>query len=257
MDKIIHTNTSCVYGATTCKVLDNPEHNNMALHVCQKEDDVMKNRHQLSEQLQIPLSKWALPWQKHTANVYRVTKEDQGKGSTNKDTSIMNVDALYTTEPDILIGVFTADCIGLLLVDETTPCIATIHSGWKGTVQKITEKVASDLIDQDLLHPETTHAYFSPSILLDSLEVGMEVIEQLQDNQVDIEDCVRYMPNEKAYIDNQGINIKMLKKLGITNIHPSTLDTKTQLDTCFSYRNEGKKTGEHFTFGYIKKSSDN
>ncbi len=31
------------------------------------------------------------------------------------------------------------------------------------------------------------------------------------------------MPNEKAYIDNQGINIEMCKELGIPakNIHPS------------------------------------
>ena len=45
----------------------------------------------------------------------------------------------------------------------------------------------------------------------------------------------------------------MCKKLGIPNknIHPSKYDTKKELDTCFSYRND-KQTGEHFTFGYIK-----
>lgn len=58
---------------------------------------------------------------------------------------------------------------------------------------------------------------------------------------------------EKAYIDNQGINIEMCKELGIPekNIHSSKYDTKKEFDTCFSYRND-KQTGEHFTFGYIK-----
>ena len=51
----------------------------------------------------------------------------------------MNVDAVYTTEPNILIGVFTADCLGILVVDETTPCICAIHSGWKGTTLEITK----------------------------------------------------------------------------------------------------------------------
>ncbi len=251
MDKILHIDSSLVYGATTLKVKENPEENNMALHVCVDPDQVMSNRYRLSNELQIPLERWTLPWQKHTAHIYRVTKDDLGKGSTDKNTSIMNVDAIYTTEPNTLIGVFTADCVGLLLVDETTPCIATIHSGWKGTVQKITEKTVQHLLDNDLIHPETTKAYFSPSILFDSLEVGMEVVDQLVENDVDIEDCVRYMPNDKAYIDNQGINIKMLKKFGIQHIFPSTLDTKKEIETCFSYRNQ-KQTGEHFTFAYIK-----
>lgn len=251
MDKLIHINNDQVYAATTMKVLDFPEHNNMALHVCQNPKDIMINRTRISEELNMPLEHWALPWQKHTANIARVTKEDQGKGSVDKDTSIMNVDAVYTTEKETLIGVFTADCVGLVLYDPTTPCIATIHSGWKGTVQAITYKCAKELINQGLIHPETTQAFFSPSILFDSLEVGMEVVDMLKENHIDMTDCVRYMPNNKAYIDNQGMNIRMLNQLGITQIKPSTYDTKTN-PHCFSYRNEGKKTGEHFTFAYLK-----
>ena len=62
-------------------------------------------------------------------------------------------------------------------------------------------------------------------------------------------------PSQKAiktYIDNQGMNIKMLEKYGITHIYPSTYDTKPD-PHCFSYRRDGKTTGEHFTFAYIKK----
>jgi copper oxidase (laccase) domain-containing protein len=45
----------------------------------------------------------------------------------------------------------------------------------------------------------------------------------------------------------------MLKNLGIPedHIYPSKLDTKTETEVCFSYRND-KKTGEHFTFGVLK-----
>jgi copper oxidase (laccase) domain-containing protein len=44
----------------------------------------------------------------------------------------------------------------------------------------------------------------------------------------------------------------MLRKLGITQITPSTLDTKKERNDCFSYRNEKEKVGEHFTYAYIK-----
>ena len=251
MNKIIYKNSEKVFAATTMRNTNYPENNNMALHVCINTEDVLKNRKQLAEEIQMPLERWALPWQKHTANIHRITKEDIGKGSINANTSVLNTDAVYTTEPNVLIGVFTADCVGLVLADETTPCIACIHSGWKGTVQAITDKTVQELIEKGLIHPESTKAYFSPSLLFDTLEVGMEVIDQLKANHIDMEGCVRYMPNDKAYIDNQGMNILMLKKHGITQIYPSSYDTKPT-DTCFSYRREGKKTGEHFTFGFIK-----
>ncbi len=251
MNKLIYENNDKIFAATTMRNLSYPEGNNMALHVCLNPEDVLKNRQQLAQEINLPLDHWALPWQKHTANIYRITKEDLGKGSLDANTSILNTDAVYTTEANILIGVFTADCVGLLLVDETTPCIAAIHSGWKGTVQGITDKTVKELIEKNLIHPESTKAYFSPSLLFNTLEVGMEVVDQLKENHIDMEGCIRYMPNEKAYIDNQGMNILMLKKYGIQEIFPSSYDTKPN-EHCFSYRRDGKQTGEHFTFGYIK-----
>lgn len=255
MNKIIHVNDNIVFGATTLKDITLPEKNNMALHVCINPKDIMLNRQRLSRELNMPLENWVLPWQKHTNHIARVTSEDKGKGAFDKNTSIMNVDAIYTTEPNILIGVFTADCLGILVVDESTPCICAIHSGWKGTTLEITSKCLQELFQKKLIHPESCHVYFSPSIQYDSLEVGMEVVQQIQKIRIDTKSFIKYMPNNKAYIDNQGINIEMCRQLGIplSNIHPSPYDTKKELDTCFSYRND-KQTGEHFTFGYIKKS---
>lgn len=250
-NSIVHIDDSVVFAATTMKNVDLPEKNNMALHICVDPEKVKVNRDRLQKELGIPLENWALPWQKHTANLAHVTSEDKGRGAIDISTSIMETDAVFTTERNTLIGVFTADCIGLVLVDETTPCICTIHSGWKGTAQAITYKSAKYLIDHGFMKPENIKAYFSPSIQYDSLEVGMEVVDMMKELPFDLEDCIRYMPNEKAYIDNQGINIKMLKELGISQIYPSSYDTKKEKDICFSYRVE-RPTGEHFTFAYLK-----
>lgn len=255
MNNIIqHIYTDKIFGATTLKANDQPEKNNMALHVCLNPDDVLINRKKLANEFNMPLENWALPWQKHTDQFYKVTTKDKGRGAFSKETSLMNVDAIYTTEPNILIGVFTADCLGILLVDETSPCVCCIHSGWKGTIQQITDKTVKHLIDTHTIDPKTTSVYFSPSILYDSLEVGMEVVEQLKTIDLDVSPYIRYMPNNKAYIDNQGINMEMLLRHGIPkeNIHASTIDTKKALDIGFSFRND-KQTGEHFTFGFIKK----
>lgn len=250
-NSLIHINNDVVFAATTMKNIELPEKNNMALHVCINPEEIMKNRLRLEKELQLPLANWALPWQKHTANMERVTKDDQGRGSIDVETSIMNTDAVFTTERNTLIGVFTADCIGLVLVDETTPCICTIHSGWKGTTLAITYKSAKYLIDNGFMKPENIKAYFSPSIQYDSLEVGMEVVDLMKKLPFNLDPYIRYMPNDKAYIDNQGINIEMLKSLGITQIFPSSYDTKKEREVCFSYRAE-RPTGEHFTFAYLK-----
>ena len=41
-------------------------------------------------------------------------------------------DAIVTKEKSVIIGAFTADCVPVILVDESTSTIAAIHSGWKG-----------------------------------------------------------------------------------------------------------------------------
>ena len=240
-----------------------PDQNNMALHVCNDPQGVLENRHQLEKET-IPLNRWALAWQKHTDQFYRVTRKDIGKGAYDKDTSILNVDALYTTEPEILIGVFTADCLGILVFDSTTPCVCTIHSGWKGTVQKITYKTIAHLIQKQLLHPQTTQVFFGPSLQFDSLEIGQDVITQIQAMDMNTTPFLKPISEQKALFDNQGLNIQMLRDLGIPseNIHPSSYDTLKDIQDTFSYRmnnrlKEFPKCGEHFIYGYIDKKSLN
>lgn len=238
-----------------------PDQNNMALHVCNDPQGVLENRRQLEKET-LPLDRWALAWQKHTDQFYHVTHKDIGKGAFDKHTSILNVDALYTTEPEILIGVFTADCLGILVYDPTTPCVCTIHSGWKGTVQKITDKTVSHLIQKQLLHPQTTQVYFGPSLQFDSLEIGQDVIEQIQTIDMDTAPFLKRISDDKALFDNQGLNIQMLKDLNIPleNIHPSSYDTLKDTQDTFSYRmnnrlKEFPKCGEHFIYGYIQKNA--
>lgn len=229
-----------------------PEYGNTALHVCVDPDAVLANRASLASSC-LPLSRWALPWQKHTDKFYRVTAADIGKGSTSAASSIMGVDAVYTTEPDVLIGVFTADCCGILLVDRSAPLVCCIHSGWKGTAQAITYKTVSHLISSGLVSPSSCEVWFAPSIQQSSLEVGLEVIEAmapLADLGIPVSSYYYLKNDKKAQLDNQGLNVAMLQLLGINSIHTSSVDTKTSMD-CFSYRRDGKECGEHFTFAWI------
>ncbi len=245
-----------IYGAFSLRTSYTPEQGNLALHVCQNPQDVLKNRMVWQNQT-LPLENWVLPWQKHTATVQRVYASDQGKGAYEATTSILETDGLYTTDPKTLIGVFTADCLGILMADPSVPVIAAVHSGWKGTAQAITIQMLEALKHDGLLHPKTLHIYFSPSLMASSLEVGPEVIEQIQDMAIryglDIQEYIVPGENDRSYLDNQGINMCMARAYGVPleNLHASNLDTKTN-PYGFSYRRDGKKTGEHFSCLWIE-----
>ena len=55
------------------------------------------------------------------------------------------VDALITNVPGVAISVRTADCIPVLLYDPVHKAIAAVHAGWRGTVQRISQKVISEM----------------------------------------------------------------------------------------------------------------
>ena len=247
MNKIIYQNDDRIYAATTMRDISCPEANNMALHVCIDPQAILQNRKQLEKET-LSLDHWALPWQKHTNKSYRITKADWSKGAYSKDTSIMGVDAIYTTEPQTLIGVFTADCVGLLLIDEATPCICAIHSGWKGTFQKIGEKAAQKMIKEYGCNPQDLIVCMCPSIRKCHFEVGEEVAKECKkifEYTGRINDIMEQTSEEKWHIDTILINRILFKNLGLKdeNIIDSGLCSVCNSDIIHSFRVEKEGYG--------------
>lgn len=254
LNRMVFTN-QIIHGVLTLRTPDAPEKGNTALHVCLNPDDVMASRRLLAKDT-LPLDQWCLPWQKHTAHTERVSRKDAGKGAFKAEDSVLETDGLYTTDPGLLIGVFTADCLGILFADPSVPLAAAVHSGWKGTAQAITLNLIETLKKEGLFHPESLHVYFSPSLMPSSLEVGPEVVDQIEqmarNKNLNIEGCILPGQNDRSFLDNQQVNVRMLESQGIPakNIHVSSLDTRTS-PYGFSYRRDGKQTGEHFSCIWI------
>ena len=253
-NSLIQNAFSCgkIRGGFTRRDIDAPEYGNTALHICISPEDVMINRNAIAQET-LPLESWVLAGQKHTNHIVRVTKADRSKGAFDAQTAFQNTDGLYTTDPDVLIGVFTADCIGMLLYDPTIPLVAAVHSGWKGTVQAILSVLLKELQSQNLLHPESLQIRFSPSLMKDSFEVGPEVVSALQEmakkENSSIDDAFFEGEGDRSFVDHQLIQKKILEAYGIPeeNMHFSDQDTKTSPD-CFSYRRDGRLCGEHFSW---------
>ena len=90
-------------------------------------------------------------------------------------------DAFVTDLPGVAIGVRTADCVPILLYDPVHQVIAAVHSGWKGTVLKISQSTIALLGERFGSLPADLRAVIGPAIGPDSFQVGEEVVGKFRD----------------------------------------------------------------------------
>ena len=87
-------------------------------------------------------------------------------------------DAVITNEKKSIIGVFTADCVPIILVDKVNKAIAAIHSGWKGTFNSKTKKTIEKMIQEYEVKIEDIKVYIGPHIRQCCYEVSEELKEE-------------------------------------------------------------------------------
>ena len=101
-------------------------------------------------------------------------------GKMNRD-DLQGFDALITDIPGLAIGVRTADCVPILLHDPVRHVVAAVHSGWRGTVQRIVTKVIAQMGVRYGTRPQDLRAVIGPAIGPDSFQVGEEVVRAFSD----------------------------------------------------------------------------
>lgn len=152
-----------------------------------------------------------VPRQTHSLNVGIVENDGQ---------TFDDVDALVTFTPEIPIGVFTADCVPILMFATDVAGVAAVHAGWKGTIGGIID-CALDILEQYGAKPENILVAFGPSISSDSYEVGEDLADRFR--EAGFGDSVSYpIADSRPHIDLQGVNIERLLRRGIRteNIRP-------------------------------------
>jgi YfiH family protein len=89
------------------------------------------------------------------------------------------VDALWTREPGIPLGVTTADCVPILLYRKDLKAVAAVHAGWQGTILRIVPKFFESL-PEDLRTPSEWIAKMGPSIRACCYEFGDDLLERFR-----------------------------------------------------------------------------
>ena len=94
----------------------------------------------------------------------------------NERAAFPDTDALITQVPGLWIGVYSADCVPVLIADKRLNVVAAVHAGWRGTVGGITRAAVERMKADFGCRPEDMQAVIGPSISPDAFEVGEEVV---------------------------------------------------------------------------------
>ncbi len=216
-------------------------------------DKILNNRKNLAKYLNTSIDCMVAPNQVHSTTFKEVTILDAGKGMYQKIDSIDQCDALYTKESNLYLLSFHADCTPILLYARDKQIIASIHSGWVGTVNQIVDKVVSHLVTVEKCDPHAMYAYIGPSISKEKFEVQKDVIEKINAMNFDTSSFYEKTDDIHYLVDNKGLNKQQLLNNGILdkNITISPYCTIKNNDLFYSHR--AKQSGRSITI--IKKKA--
>ena len=170
----------------------------------------------------------------------------------------IDTDGLTTNKKDKILSLTFADCTPIYLYDKNKKVIANIHSGWKGTVKKISKKSVEFMKQKYSSNPEDIVCVIGPTIRKCHFEVEKEVRDLFFDKFKDlegIEDIIEFNEeNNKYYIDTARINKQILLNTGLKekNIIDSNICTVCNSDMCHSFRAEKDLSGRAVTIIYLK-----
>lgn len=233
---------------TTIRDLNTPEQNNMALHICNNTNAIIKNRQQLAQSIGCDIMDFVCAEQTHSPNFYKVTSVDRGRGAVTMENAILNTDALYTYEPGILLTSFSADCVPVLLYNEKSGVIGAVHSGWQGTVKEVTPHLLHQLIVEESNDASAFHVYIGTALSQQKFEVDVDVYEKFKALGYADEFMYFNPDTNKYHIDNQKIVKKQCELAGIPASQITIDKTCTFLnERGFSYRQD-KECGRHMSF---------
>jgi YfiH family protein len=189
---------------------------------------VAENRRRMAEQMGVSPTDFLSLHQVHSPDAVIATGPWQGPVRPKAD-------AIVTATAGLAIGVTTADCGPILLVEPRARVIAAAHAGWKGALTGILD---STITAMEKLGAERNGiiAAIGPLIRQQSYEVGPEFVTRFIDS--DAEYGMFFMPSTRAdhaMFDLAGFIRMRLENAGVLMIDDLGIDTYAD-ERFFSYR---------------------
>lgn len=209
-------------------------------------EDVEENFKIFASSLGCSSQDFVLTDQVHDTKILRVGKKDCGE-VFYKERMIRGIDGLVTDEPGVVLLTFFADCVPLLFYDPVHHAIGNAHSGWRGTVGRMGEKMVRRMEQEFGSKPEDIIGVVGPSICQSCYEVSEDVILEFQKNFEKKDWSSLYYEKENGHyqLDLWKANQIIMRESGLLleHIYCSDLCTNCHPDLLFSHRYTGGKRG--------------
>lgn len=151
------------------------------------------------------------------------------------DAARPRADAIVTDRRDIALGILTADCAPVLLVDIKAGVIGAAHAGWKGAAAGIVQACVAAM-EHLGARREAIAAAIGPCIARASYEVGPEFRSRIID--MDADHGRFFLPGAagRPHFDLEGFCARQLADAGIRRVTMLGVDTRAEPERFFSYR---------------------
>ncbi len=204
---------------------------------------------ELADKIGINYINIAKPNQAHTKNIKTVEQKVKNNEPDFNLEEYAQIDGLVTDKKNIALATTNADCILLLFFDPKRKVIANVHSGWKGTLQKISVEAVNEMIKKYNCNPEDIICCICPSIRKCHFKVHKDVKEPFYNEFKDlkeINEIIVPVENEDRWsIDTVKINKIILEQVGLKkeNIIDCGICSVCNSDLIHSYRVEKEGFG--------------
>jgi polyphenol oxidase len=201
---------------------------NMSVSVGDDESIVLANRARLAQRLGFEADRMAMQRQVHGDVIVDV---DDGYSPCESD-------AMMTDREGWLLAVSIADCVPVLLYDESRRAVAAVHSGWRGTLRNITGATVARMRERYGSEPGGLRAYVGAAAGQCCYEVGEDVAGSFDERYS------RSIGGGKYLFDNKG---RVLDQLLESGVESGLVELDIRCTICspahHSYRRDGARSG--------------
>lgn len=160
-------------------------------------------------------------------------------------------DGLITNKEETAIGVFTADCVPIIIADVKNNVIAAIHSGWRGTFDSIVLRTLEKMESEFNIDKNEIKIFIGPHIRQCCYEVSEELKNDFI-NKTNINEDILFKGRNLSL---EECILKDVRNFGVqeNNIYSLKLCTYCEDKVnLYSYRKSVGTYGRLFSFAFIK-----
>jgi len=162
-------------------------------------------------------------------------------------------DAAMTTTPDTVLAIMTADCLPVVMCNETGTRLAAAHAGWRSLAGGVLENCLQQFDEN-----EAIHVWLGPAIGPKKFEVGDDVFDAFVSNNANHSSAFAKHPTAaNKYLANiydlarQAILQRRRSSPAVTHISGGDLCTHSDADRFHSHRRDGVRSGRLALFAWL------